>query len=112
MRIVYAVSSGDYSDYHVSCLFERLEDAKAYVELRLGGPQQWVIDGIELRPAGQDRWDPFIERFQLWDSVPHAAVGLSRRDWTEEELVGVSMQYGDGSIGPRQKDLTERPFDM
>ena len=35
-RTVYAVSSGEYSDYYVGCVFERREDAERYVEVGLG----------------------------------------------------------------------------
>lgn len=34
MRTVYAVSSGDYSDYVVHCLFDREEDAERHATVR------------------------------------------------------------------------------
>lgn len=70
MKTVYLVTSGDYSDYHFLCAFERKEDAIEYVN-QLQQAQN---------SAHEKKWgDPFaddylIETCQLWDSVPVVKV--------------------------------------
>lgn len=52
MTKVYAATSGDFSDYSVSCIFERREDAQAYIEAQTQAAarflhesaQQWEAD--------------------------------------------------------------------
>lgn len=35
-RVIYAISSGEYSDYNVHCSFERKEDAERFVAAGMG----------------------------------------------------------------------------
>ena len=78
-RKVYAVASGEYSDYSVWCLFERQEDAEAY--LRARGLTRYEDEryGPYWRDAGKgpfyDRF--FVEPFDFYAAgeVPHANAG-------------------------------------
>jgi hypothetical protein len=74
-RTVYAISSGCYSDYSVSCIFETLEDAKDYllksngaITLKQG---EWTGHEEGQKP---DFYDDRIEEFQFYPAgvVPHA----------------------------------------
>lgn len=63
MRTVYAVTSGDYSSYHVHCLFETVELAEEYI-----AALQAAANAVEpnYEPSIDAGWEPF----QLWDVVP------------------------------------------
>lgn len=74
-RTVYVVTSGCYSDYSVSCIFEVLEDAKAYLLKTRGAVSLHHDEWVGHRPDDEpDMWDDRIEEFQFWPAgvVPHA----------------------------------------
>ena len=88
MTDVFAIASGYYSDYGLHCVFEREQDARAYLEAQ--GFEPWK-DGNEdtWKDGNEDQWrrrlrpdsnywidDYRIERFQYFEAgeVPHAEV--------------------------------------
>jgi hypothetical protein len=57
MSTVYAVSSGDYSDYSVDRIFEAREDAERYVDARnradgLSSLSSYFVEEMEFHPRG------------------------------------------------------------
>ena len=78
---VFALVSGEYSDYTVHCIFERTEDALSY--LAAMGVTMEVVPVNELCPGGdlfREVGDSFVhdygwrvEPFQFWRAgeVPH-----------------------------------------
>lgn len=70
MKTVYAVESGDYSDYTVHALFETRELAEAYIAALVAADlaqekRMWGYDEPS-RLAG----DYSVTPYQLWDTVP------------------------------------------
>jgi len=65
MRVVWAVSSGRYSDYGVSCLFEQKEDADAWRDLTSRGPDSYG--------------EPYVEEFNLYEPGERPARWLEYR---------------------------------
>ncbi len=87
---VYAVSSGDYSDYGVHCVFEREEDALRYVRIlnraKMDQLRKWYAsnpnhvnpDHYTKDPDWETDFEYRIEKFQFWPAgvVPHAEAKL------------------------------------
>lgn len=69
--LVTAVSSGDYSDYTVHCLFEREEDAIAYLDKTAVRETYKFTSGACL--AWHEKGKPYgtvfyLETFQFWSA--------------------------------------------
>lgn len=78
-RIVYAASSGEYSDYHVDCVFEREEDAKRYVAAGLADryeeltlysemPTLYTIYSARINKVGGGYWGQ-AGAFREWSHI-------------------------------------------
>lgn len=83
VRTVYAVSSGDYSDYSVHCLFETKELAQAYIDAYS------AAERVVSENGGYAHDDMRIETFQLWSAVPHVEAKsevLPERSWNGRGL--------------------------
>jgi hypothetical protein len=93
MRKVWAVSSGEHSDYSVGLLFTSEELAAQHAE----------------RMSQRDRYDDHrVEEFQLWDSAPPAYVLHCRRGHVTAGGVNQEQSWTINDIGAPDQPLEVR----
>lgn len=93
-RVVYAVATGEYSNYGVRAIYEREEDAQACAD-RIGG----YVEEYPLYPPGDDS---YRIRTRYWAELRVMLDGTHQdlREWTLPESCDQELELSDEALGP------------